>query len=62
MKHYTQIEIVLQGKNESFEDYEKRLNKKMKIVSNCIMFVTPSAACDGRLCCLINIICQVPEK
>lgn len=55
----TQVLVVLQGKVQSFEDYEKELNAilrelptKVKLDSDPV--VLPTADQSGRLCCVVN--------
>lgn len=54
----TKIKIVLQGKEQSFQDYENEINKQLaeleKKYDDCRPVVIPTAAHDGRMCCVIN--------
>jgi len=56
MKYTTQVKIVLQGKVESFEEYETRLNEILRTlkVDAGRAIVLPTSANDGRMCCAIN--------
>ncbi len=52
----TQVKVVLQGKVETFDEYETRLNKILKDLK-CDMgqtIVMPTSASDGRMCSIIN--------
>lgn len=67
-KKVTKVKLLLQGKVESFEEYETRLNKGLSELHENDdvdhVVVLPSAAADGRLCCCINFQMYVskPKK
>lgn len=58
-KQITQVKVVLQGKAESFLDYERRINGLLKDLPYNT-FVFPSAAADGRMCSIINYRSYTP--
>lgn len=58
-KQITQVKVVLQGKTESFSDYERRINDLLKDLPYNT-FVFPSAAADGRICSIINFRSYTP--
>jgi hypothetical protein len=60
------VKLILQGRTESFEEYENRINDFLKIIGEGIKIqealgskviqpiVVPSASSDGRMCCVLN--------
>lgn len=58
MKTKFLIRLLLQGKEESFDSYENRLNEEAQKMQNdneiISVIIVPSAAADGRMYCVIN--------
>lgn len=57
----TVVRLSLQGRSQSFSDYEDSLNEQIAALEiefpQCDLIVLPFAAHDGRICCVINIHC-----
>ncbi len=65
-KTMMQVKLLLQGGEETFHEYEKRLNEIISSIQkksnyNSEVVTLPSASATGRLCCVINYRTQVKK-